>query len=1076
MSKVRRGSRRGLSLLLALVLLLGLLPGTAWAADRGAITVKIRVQDSYSFLYADEALIVSPGTAERYGYSNGNGIDEEQVTALDVLVAAHAAYYGSDFTAESAQTYLKVNSSGNPTEMFGNDNTNKFSGFATNHKYPMDSQGTGYLANTAPVVDGDVIDFFYYEDTGWMDYLSWFVDKSGNAIDVFVVEAGKPFEIGLKGFCYMNGYTDPDAEPLYNTESLLSIYEKDGDQLCNVTSEDGMATITLAEDGTYFLTAVGFENNYDAPVLSPLCKVIVKEHMTNEDAVAAAAEMLTVSDILTQNKSLQSLSQNLTLPISTYDTTTITWSLDTQDSEVIGYYPEYGGGYETTVYVGAPKSYAVSATLTATISSTEDERVSVTKSFQLTVPAEEADKEEQADAVDFGSVMSGIAAGWADGDTATSAIADTDLPWAVMDMAAYGAALGNTEQERYAVLLGQSDNAVQAKYVLAEYARKNAVTAPSVPEHPDIWSAPSILLARTAAGIESSGDNTALIACMTGYLTGAERDADTVAAMLAALALYYQEADVKSAVDTAVAWLSAQQSESGTWKGNANSTAMVVVALSALGIDAHTDSRFIKNGKSAVEGLLSFALADNSGFGYGGNVTYNGMATEQGFRALVAYARMKDNNKAYNIYLEAKDSTGAVPAPNITATVKPGGGSGSGGTSKVTITVSVMVPPEGGVDGQYTYAHDAGQYTNLLGSSRKVTVSSGTTALAVLESVLDEAGITYTADTTGYVTTINGLSAFDHGSKSGWRYMVDGTAPLESSASYTFTKNSTLIWYYTDDYTKETDDSWTGGGGQTVVDAAIKEQADGSYQVTLPKGSAGSVLVTIPKVSQGDLLVIVHADGTQEAVKKSVIQDGTAYLLLEENATVKAVDYVSDFNDVKEDAWYAGAVDFVAGRGLFSGVGGGNFAPDGTLSRGMVVTVLYALEEAGAQKSESLFADVAQDAWYAQGTAWAVEAGIVSGYGDGQFGPDDAVTREQLALMLYRYAQSMKLSTGAGASLTSFGDEVQISPWAREAMAWAVSAGVLSGTPEGSLNPAGTATRAEAAVMVNQFVAWMLKG
>ena len=141
----------------------------------------------------------------------------------------------------------------------------------------------------------------------------------------------------------------------------------------------------------------------------------------------------------------------------------------------------------------------------------------------------------------------------------------------------------------------------------------------------------------------------------------------------------------------------------------------------------------------------------------------------------------------------------------------------------------------------------------------------------------------------------------------------------------------------------------------------------------------------------------------------------------------------------------------------------------------MVVTVLYALEEPGAQGTGNRFSDVPGDAWYAQGTVWAVEAGIVSGYGDGQFGPNDAITREQLALMLYRYAQNLKLTTDTGASLTAFGDGEQVSSWARQALSWAVGAGIMSGTPENTLNPGGTATRAEAAVMVSQFVAWMLK-
>lgn len=1088
---MRKGKKRGLSLLLVLVLLLGLVPGTAWAADN-EVTVRVSAQAAGSFLCAPQGQVTVPADlAESYGYTD----EVNGVSALDALVRIHEVIFGESFTPETAQSLLNV-SGGYITCVFGEE-TSAF-GFAVNGDAPVDKTvvfpgGDGYAESymglsitQAALQEGDLIEFFAYQDTDfYLDYYTWIATEQGR-VDYVEAQTNEPLSLMVGGYCYAFYSTATDASykngaalvdsgdcadlPVVLVDANTGAVTETG----VTVSEEGTFSISFQTAGTYFVSVQGDEYT---PVIMPWCVVEVKDALTEEDKVSAALANLDETDLLGKNPSLTALSQNLTLPQSTYPGTQIVWTLDTQDSEVIGYYGD------NTVYVGDAKAYPVSATLTATVSSIEDGQVSAAKSFLLAVPAAQSDEGDQATVVDYGSIMSGIAAGWSDNDTATSLITENDLPWAVLDMAAYGSGLDAAEQGRYDALL--STNASLAKYILAEYARKQPVVAPEVPGVLDIYSSPSILLSRIAGGAGERAANDTLITFMVSYLTGAARDVDTAAAMIAALAPYYQEADVKSAVDTGVIWLSGQQGENAAWKGNSNSTAMVIVALSALGIDAHTDSRFIKNSKSAVEGLLSFALADNSGFGYGGNVTYNGMATEQGFRALVAYARMKENQKAYNIYLEAKDSTGAVPAPDITATVDPGeGGSGSGGSGgtpeeTVTVTISVMVPPSGGAEGQYTYYHDSALYSNLLGGSRGMTVTSGTTALSVLKSALDGAGISYVADSTGYVTMINGLSAFDHGPRSGWQYMVNGTAPLESAATYTFTKNSTLIWYFTDDYTREKDgESWGGEPtekpeeGNTVQVVAGQ---DGSYQITLPKDTTGSVLVTIPDVSQGDLLVIVHADGTQEVVKKSVIQGGKAYLMLEENATVKVVEYASAFTDIREDAWYAGAVDFTAGRGLFSGVGDGSFAPNETLSRGMVVTVLYALEAPGAQKTEDLFADVPGDAWYAQGTAWAVETGIVSGYGDGQFGPNDAITREQLALMLYRYAQNVKLDTDTGTALDSFGDQQQVSSWARQAMSWAVGAGILGGTPEGNLNPGGTATRAEAAVMVNQFVAWMLK-
>lgn len=187
------------------------------------------------------------------------------------------------------------------------------------------------------------------------------------------------------------------------------------------------------------------------------------------------------------------------------------------------------------------------------------------------------------------------------------------------------------------------------------------------------------------------------------------------------------------------------------------------------------------------------------------------------------------------------------------------------------------------------------------------------------------------------------------------------------------------------------------------------------------------------------------------------------------------MDYENPFSDVDGDEWYVSAMDFAAGRGLFGGVGGDSFAPELTLSRGMLATVLYRLEEPESQTGADLFADVPLESWYTQGVLWAAEKGIVTGYGNGAFGPEDNITREQLSAMLFRYARLLGMRTGGRDDLTAFSDGALVSSWAGDAVAWAVDSGIISGYPNRRLSPSSTATRAEAAVMLQRFVELLLK-
>ncbi len=176
------------------------------------------------------------------------------------------------------------------------------------------------------------------------------------------------------------------------------------------------------------------------------------------------------------------------------------------------------------------------------------------------------------------------------------------------------------------------------------------------------------------------------------------------------------------------------------------------------------------------------------------------------------------------------------------------------------------------------------------------------------------------------------------------------------------------------------------------------------------------------------------------------------------------------FSDVPEDHWAYDAIQYVYGEGLMAGTGEATFSPSGTTTRGQIVTILWRL--AGSPQVDYLmdFADVAPAAWYGEAVRWASALRIASGYGDGRFGPDDPITREQLAVMLYQYAWNMGYDlTGGGMALREYGDYDRISGWALEALDWAVNAGIISGTGDSALSPQGRATRAQTAVMLQKF-------
>nr|WP_297174865.1 S-layer homology domain-containing protein [uncultured Agathobaculum sp.] len=189
--------------------------------------------------------------------------------------------------------------------------------------------------------------------------------------------------------------------------------------------------------------------------------------------------------------------------------------------------------------------------------------------------------------------------------------------------------------------------------------------------------------------------------------------------------------------------------------------------------------------------------------------------------------------------------------------------------------------------------------------------------------------------------------------------------------------------------------------------------------------------------------------------------------------SVRAVNETG-FSDVPLDAWYADAVAFCHENGLMSGTTATTFSPNDTMTRGMLVTVLYREAGAPSLENENLgypFADVPGDLWYANGVYWARLKGITSGYADNRFGPNDPVTREQLAVILWRSAGSP-----APEAESAFADQSSISAYAVDAVRWARESGIVRGKDGNRFDPAGQATRAETAAILTRWIAFRQNG
>lgn len=301
------------------------------------------------------------------------------------------------------------------------------------------------------------------------------------------------------------------------------------------------------------------------------------------------------------------------------------------------------------------------------------------------------------------------------------------------------------------------------------------------------------------------------------------------------------------------------------------------------------------------------------------------------------------------------------------------------------------------------------------------------------------------------------------GKQTGWTYSYDYNS---YSGWYTFSMPS-------EDVTISVD--FRSGVHKVYVDTVT----DGKLTVSDDWAKYGQIVYITAVPDYGctlSSLSVRTATGDSVRVYNAQKADTYYFYMPDQYVSVSAVftgKYTSlPFNDVSYGDWYYDAVQFVYSRGIMDGVDYYKFAPNGTITRGMILTMLWRMAGEPFEMPVTSFTDVEIGRYYTTAVAWACRNGIADGMGESTFGPNDAITREELVTLLYRYAQYFGHSC-IGTSIEGFADAGSVSSYAYNAMCWAYKAGVVTGTTGSRLNPQGTASRAEAAQMIMSFYSFL---
>lgn len=340
--------------------------------------------------------------------------------------------------------------------------------------------------------------------------------------------------------------------------------------------------------------------------------------------------------------------------------------------------------------------------------------------------------------------------------------------------------------------------------------------------------------------------------------------------------------------------------------------------------------------------------------------------------------------------------------------------------------------------------------------TKEYEVKVGSTVGDVFKKALEDNGLKYRGLEKGYINTIQSpegywLGEFTNGKYSGWMYTVNGSHPSVGLNEYKLKGDEEIIWHYVDDYRQEVAD-WNESdksGDGMLYNRWLN--ADSKVTDTTPKPT---FLPTATKKPQNGVASSGH--GATSIIEPTIIPNV-------ESAPVQKQDSVQTvwFADVAENMWFYQAVKYAYDNGFMTGISDSEFAPNSTLTRAMFVSSLYRIENEPTVNGELNFNDVSDDSWYGKAILWAYNNDIISGITENEFVPNNDITREQMASILYRFAQFKGYNLNS--EEVAYSDANEIADYAVESVKWAYCEGIMTGDENHNFNPKASTTRAQAA-------------
>lgn len=377
------------------------------------------------------------------------------------------------------------------------------------------------------------------------------------------------------------------------------------------------------------------------------------------------------------------------------------------------------------------------------------------------------------------------------------------------------------------------------------------------------------------------------------------------------------------------------------------------------------------------------------------------------------------------------------------------------------------------------------------------SLQENATVYDLFTEAMSDAGLRYIGAESNYVSTIYApsclggyaLSEFTNGKKSGWMYTVNGKHPNQGLKNWTLNDGDVVIWHYVNDYSCEVADwfndsqypslgdgsyynSWLRARDITpeqyvdeLLGKILTVGKNGTVEPKLTLSHLGKSVTFTFKPDKGYRVKDVKVDGKSVGAVTTYTVDK---LTVSTRIEIEFTNGTLPFTDVRESDWFYDDVVFAYENGLFSGTSDTTFSPNTSMTRAMLVTVLYRLEGQPAVNGRSGFSDVQYNGYYEDAVTWAADNGIVNGISTSTFSPNANVTREQMAAILYRYAQYKKYNTAASSSLNSFSDHTSVSGYAVASLQWSVAEKLVNGS-NGKLMPTGNASRAQVAAILHRF-------